>query len=87
MSTSDSYVKYPVAIYRIFEVPRLGTKLMQTSMPLTYTPRKFVTHPVNQYFYMIEADHRVMGEDAAKSKIAELVGVIEKLWTTQNNDL
>ncbi len=53
---------------RIFEVPRLGPKLMQTSMPLTYTPRKFVTHPFNQYFYMIEADHRVMGEDAAKSK-------------------
>ncbi len=32
MSTSDCYVKSPVAIYRIFEVPRLGAKLMQTEV-------------------------------------------------------
>ena len=44
-------------------------------MPLTYTPRKFISHPTNQYFYMIEADHRVWGEEAADKKIAELVRI------------
>ncbi|TDL17743.1 hypothetical protein BD410DRAFT_807099 [Rickenella mellea] len=44
---------------RIFTIPKLGTKLKQTSMQLSYTPRKITLHPDNKYFYMIEADHRV----------------------------
>jgi splicing factor 3B subunit 3 len=52
----------------------LGTKLKQDSIPLSYTPRKFITHPTNQYFYMIEGDHRVMGQEAANKRIDELVG-------------
>ena len=58
---------------RIFQVPKLGTKLKQDSMPLSYTPRKFITHPGNHYFYMIEGDHRVLGEVAADAKLQELV--------------
>jgi splicing factor 3B subunit 3 len=58
---------------RIFQVPRLGTKLKQDSIPLSYTPRKFITHPGNHYFYMIEGDHRVLGEVAADAKLQELV--------------
>lgn len=58
---------------RIFHVPKLGMKLKQDSIPLLYTPRKFITHPTNQYFYMIEGDHRVMGEGAASQKLQELV--------------
>jgi len=51
----------------------LGTKLKQDSIPLSYTPRKFITHPQNHYFYMIEGDHRVMGQEAANKRIDELV--------------
>ena len=45
-------------------------------MPLSYTPRKFITHPTNNYFYMIEGDHRVMGEAATSKKLQELVSSI-----------
>lgn len=48
-------------------------KLKQDSIPLSYTPRKFITHPENNYFYMIEGDHRVMSEDATATKLQELV--------------
>jgi len=51
-------------------------KLKQDSIPLSYTPRKFITHPTNNYFYMIEGDHRVMGEGAAQKKLQELVSII-----------
>ena len=60
---------------RIFNVPRLGVKLKQDSMPLSYTPRKFITHPTNHYLYMIEGDHRVMGPDAMDKRLQELVTV------------
>ncbi len=42
-------------------------------MPLSYTPRKFVPHPHNGLFYLIEGDHRVMGEEAANKKLQQLV--------------
>ena len=58
---------------RIFQIPKLGTKLKQDSIPLSFTPRKFITHPGNNYFYMIEGDHRAMGEDAASKRLNELV--------------
>jgi splicing factor 3B subunit 3 len=59
--------------FSIFQIPNLGTKLKQDSMPLSYTPRKMITHPNNNYFYVIESDHRVWGDDAAEKKLAELV--------------
>ena len=58
---------------RIFQIPKLGTNLKQDSLQLTYTPRKFTTHPGNSYFYLIESDHRVLGEVAAATKLQELV--------------
>ncbi|KAJ8076333.1 pre-mRNA-splicing factor rse1 [Marasmius tenuissimus] len=57
---------------RIFQIPKLGTKLKQDSIPLSYTPRKFITHPTNHYFYLIEGDHRVSGEDAVAKRLDEL---------------
>ncbi|KAJ3569371.1 hypothetical protein NP233_g5100 [Leucocoprinus birnbaumii] len=60
------------SVLRIFQVPRLGVKLKQDSIPLSYTPRKFITHPMNNYFYLIEGDHRVMGQDAVDKKLNEL---------------
>jgi len=64
---------------RIFQIPKLGTKLKQDALQLTYTPRKFTTHPSNSYFYLIESDHRVLGEVAAATKLQELVKPILRL--------
>ena len=66
---ADSIVFYN----RIFQIPKLGTKLKQDAIPLSYTPRKFITHPTNRYFYLIEGDHRTMGEDAVAQKLDSLV--------------
>ncbi|KAF9073666.1 CPSF A subunit region-domain-containing protein [Rhodocollybia butyracea] len=55
---------------RIFQIPKLGTQLKQDSIPLSYTPRKFIAH--GPYFYIVEGDHRVLGEDAAEKRLAEL---------------
>lgn len=59
--------------FSIFQIPKLGTKLKQDAIPLSYTPRKFISHPTNPYFYLIEGDHRVMGEAAAAAKLDEIV--------------
>ncbi|KAI0051028.1 hypothetical protein FA95DRAFT_1513146 [Auriscalpium vulgare] len=60
------------SVLRIFQIPKLGTKLKQDSIPLSYTPRKMLVHPVNSHFYVIEADYRVLGDDAAAQKVQEL---------------
>ncbi|GBE80630.1 CPSF A subunit region-domain-containing protein [Sparassis latifolia] len=60
------------SVLRIFQIPKLGTKLKQDAIPLSYTPRKFISHPTNGLFYLIEGDHRVMGEAAAAKKLNEL---------------
>ena len=49
-------------------------KLKQDSIPLSFTPRKFIRHPKERYFYLIEGDHRVYGEEAVNKKLQELVG-------------
>jgi splicing factor 3B subunit 3 len=58
---------------RIFQIPKLGEKLKQDAIPLSYTPRKFITHPTNKYFYLIEGDHRTYGEGTAQQKLDQLV--------------
>lgn len=65
---------------RIFQIPKLGQKLKQEIMPLLYTPRKFVSHPVNKLFYLIEADHRTLGPDAAQMQLAELVSRMASIF-------
>ena len=55
-------------------------KLKQTGIPLSYTPRKFVTHPDNRLFYMVEADHRVLSKEAAQKRLDELVSA-SRLFT------
>ncbi|EAU90941.1 pre-mRNA-splicing factor RSE1 [Coprinopsis cinerea okayama7 len=59
-------------VLRIFTIPKLGSKLKQDTLPLSYTPRKLITHPENNYFYLIESDHRVYSEEATKAKLDEL---------------
>ncbi|EIW73243.1 hypothetical protein TREMEDRAFT_37240 [Tremella mesenterica DSM 1558] len=56
---------------RIFTIPRLGEKLKQDSMSLTYTPRKFISHPFSTIFYMIESDHRVLGPKAIQRIVSQ----------------
>ncbi|KAF6218043.1 hypothetical protein HO133_006455 [Letharia lupina] len=45
---------------RIFSIDKLGNNLLQQSIPLTYTPRKFVRHPDQPLFYTIEADNNTL---------------------------
>ncbi|KAJ3532553.1 hypothetical protein NMY22_g7695 [Coprinellus aureogranulatus] len=59
-------------VLRIFVIPKLGTKLKEDVIPLDYTPRKFVTHPENHYFYLVEGDNRTMSEAVAQDKIQKL---------------
>ncbi|MCJ1340592.1 pre-mRNA-splicing factor rse1, partial [Bachmanniomyces sp. S44760] len=45
---------------RIFSIEKLGNNLLQQSIPLTYTPRKFVRHPDQPLFYTIESDNNTL---------------------------
>ena len=56
---------------RIFTIPKLGEKLKQDVIPLTYTPRKFISNPYATVFYVIETDHRVYAPSAVKRITAE----------------
>jgi splicing factor 3B subunit 3 len=58
---------------RIFQIPKLGTKLKQDALPLSFTPRKLIQHPTNRYFYLIEGDHRTYSDEAVKQKVDDLV--------------
>jgi splicing factor 3B subunit 3 len=49
--------------------------LKQDSIPLSYTPRKFISHPTDNVFYMIESDHRTHGPAATQRIIAEKVSL------------
>ncbi|KAI0786785.1 CPSF A subunit region-domain-containing protein [Abortiporus biennis] len=60
------------SVLRIFQIPKLGTKLKQDAIPLEYTPRKFVSHPTSGLFYIIEGDHRVMGDAAVREHVENL---------------
>lgn len=40
-------------------------------MPLTYTPRKFISNPYSPVFYMIESDHRTYGPAAVQRIVRE----------------
>ncbi|KAJ5781900.1 uncharacterized protein N7518_010383 [Penicillium psychrosexuale] len=45
---------------RIFTVEKLDNNMLQDSIPLSYTPRRFVKHPDQPLFYVIEADNNVL---------------------------
>lgn len=49
--------------------------MKQDALPLTYTPRKLLSHPTQQLFYTIESDHRVYSPDIITQKLKELVRV------------
>lgn len=56
---------------RIFTVPTLGGDLKMDSLPLSYTPRKMAVHPSDpRTFFVVEADHRVLGAHAPERTAA-----------------
>lgn len=65
----DGFIGIANNTLRIFQVPKLGSKLKQEILPLSYTPRKFVSHPQNSYFYLIESDHRAMSETMIEERV------------------
>lgn len=69
----DGLIGIAGSTLRIFTIPKLGTKLKQDITPLSYTPRRFVSHPTNKLFYIIESEHRTHGPAAVKRLIDEKV--------------
>lgn len=45
---------------RIFSIEKLDSNLLQESIPLAYSPRRFVKHPDQPLFYVIEAENNVL---------------------------
>lgn len=72
----DGVIAITENVLRIFTLPKLDVKVQQTSIPTSYTPRKIATHPIqpnnssNKFFYLAEADHRVLSPSAMQSKLA-----------------
>ncbi|KAG8947907.1 pre-mRNA-splicing factor rse1 [Tulasnella sp. 419] len=60
------------SVLRIFQISKLGSKLKQDVLQLSYTPRKMVFHPDHNLIYMVESDHRVLGAEESKKRLAEL---------------
>ncbi|UKZ77780.1 pre-mRNA-splicing factor rse1 [Trichoderma virens FT-333] len=56
---------------RIFSVDRLGDTLIQSSIPLTYTPKKMVKHPDHPLFYVIEADNHTLAPELCAKLLAD----------------
>jgi splicing factor 3B subunit 3 len=61
--------------FRIFSIEKLTDNLLQESIPLTYTPRRFVRHPERPFFYVIEADNNILSP-ATKQKLLEDPSVV-----------
>jgi splicing factor 3B subunit 3 len=71
-------------LFSIFQIPKLGMKLKQDSIPLSLTPRRFISHPKNHHFYLIEGDHRVLGDEAANKRLQAMVRFVLCVATIAN---
>ncbi|CED84295.1 pre-mrna-splicing factor rse1 [Phaffia rhodozyma] len=69
----DGLIGIAGSTLRIFTIPKLGTKLKQDVTPLSYTPRRFVSHPSQKIFYVIESDHRAHGPAAIERMVKEKI--------------
>lgn len=56
----------------IFTFPRLGQKVQQTAIDLSYTPRKLVTSPATRLLYTVESDHRTFSPSAMQKTVADM---------------
>ncbi|KAJ2895181.1 hypothetical protein MKZ38_006846 [Zalerion maritima] len=48
---------------RIFTIERLGETMIQSTIPLTYTPKRLAKHPEAPYFYTIESDNSTLAPE------------------------
>ncbi|OJJ82694.1 DDB1/RSE1 family protein [Aspergillus glaucus CBS 516.65] len=55
---------------RIFSIERLDNNMLQESIPLTYTPRRFLKHPEQPLFYVIESDNNTLAP-GTKQRLVE----------------
>ncbi|KAG7422627.1 Pre-mRNA-splicing factor rse1 [Fusarium oxysporum f. sp. rapae] len=55
---------------RIFSIENLYQNVVRKSLPLTYTPRHFVKHPQQPYFYTVEADNNTLGSELRAQLLA-----------------
>merc|ERR1711939_1195004 len=60
---------------RIFTIEDLSRNLLQENIPLPYTPRKFVKHPDQPLFYIIEADNNVLAPTTRQKLLTESTAV------------
>ncbi len=58
-------------VNRIFSIEKLSDRLIQKSIPLTYTPKRFVKHPDQPYFYTIEADNNTLPPELRNQLLAD----------------
>ena len=56
---------------RIFSIEKLDNNMLQESIPLAYTPRRFVQHPEQPLFYVIESDNNVLSPATRESLIQD----------------
>ena len=77
--SSEQYANGVVAIVgktlRIFVIDKLGNSFNQQSIPLKYTPRRFIFHPEFKMFIVIESDHncfpQTMKEKLLKERLTD----------------
>ncbi|KIV97670.1 pre-mRNA-splicing factor rse1, variant [Exophiala mesophila] len=60
---------------RIFTIEDVSRNLLQENIPLPYTPRKFVKHPDQPLFYVIEADNNVLAPSTRTKLLMESTAV------------
>ncbi|XP_004345726.1 splicing factor 3B subunit 3 [Capsaspora owczarzaki ATCC 30864] len=65
---------------RVLNLPRLGSVFNQTSMPLKYTPRRFIVDSEHRLLVIAESDHNTF---AAGRKAVEQARVAAETNTTQ----
>ncbi|KAJ5884705.1 Pre-mRNA-splicing factor rse1 [Penicillium taxi] len=56
---------------RIFSIQNLDSNMIQESIPLAHTPRRFVQHHTNPIFYVIESDINVLSPATRQSLIED----------------
>jgi splicing factor 3B subunit 3 len=56
---------------RIFSIDKLDNNMLQESIPLAHTPRRFVKHPEQPLFYVIESDNNVLSSATQQSLLED----------------
>lgn len=70
---------------RIFSIEDISRNLLQESIPLPYTPRKFVKHPEHNLFYIIESDNNTLAP-ATRAKLINEAPTVNGEATVSNPD-